>query len=252
MTSFNMYDLGALEKNLFQQKFEVRSFLSLHPKLFFPLVKLAGKNPSQAVGKHTELVIEGFPRSANSFSIGAFQSAQPRRIALASHLHAPAQIIRAAHLNIPTLVLIRKPVDAVVSLRCLELETNYLSTSRNPALDIPLEKYFSNWISFYTRIMPYRDRYVVGLFDEVTHDFGSIIEKINYRFGTNFTIFYHTKQNVDKVHKEQGFHSGPSKKRQFLKQIVRQELESDEIKFMINKANAVYYQFEIFAGKYFF
>ncbi|MCL1469696.1 hypothetical protein [Argonema antarcticum] len=249
MTSFNMYDLGALEKNLFQQKFEVRSFLSLHPKLFFPLVKLAGKNPIQAVGKNTELVIEGFPRSANSFSIGAFQSAQTRPVALASHLHAPAQIIRAVHLSIPTLVLIRKPVDAVVSLRCLDLEINDLNSYRNPALDIPLEKYFSNWISFYIRIMPYRERYLVGLFDEVTHNFGRIIENINHRFGTNFGIFEHIKQNVQKVHIQQGFHSGPSRKRQLLKQIVTQELEDDNIKFIVKKANAIYRQYEIFAGK---
>lgn len=244
-----MYYMGALEKNFVKQKFVVRSFLSLYPNLFFPLVKLIGKQPNRAVEKDTEIVIEGFPRSANSFSIGAFEFAQRRPVRLASHLHAPAQIIRAVHLSIPTLVLIRKPVDAVISFKSLELEVSDTNSYISPGLSISLKNYLKFWISFYTRIKPYKDYYVIGLFDEVIQDFGLVIEKINSNFNTNFFIFEHTENNVKNIHAQQGFHSGPSKKRQYLKAILMKEVENDQIKSLIVKANAVYREFEIFANR---
>ena len=40
--------------------------------------------------KETELVIEGFPRSANTFAVLAFDYAQPDDVKLAHQLHAPS------------------------------------------------------------------------------------------------------------------------------------------------------------------
>jgi hypothetical protein len=162
-----------------RNKHKARSFLSLYPELFFPLVKLK-ESKKLAVGKHTQIVIEGFPRSGNSFVVGAFEAAQPNPVVIAHHLHAPAQIIQAARQDIPTLVLAREPVGAVVSRLAMGLEVNEL---RGTQAFLPsLSQLLRTYIGFYTRILPYQDQYVLGLFEEVTRDLGTLIKKSTKSF----------------------------------------------------------------------
>ena len=80
-----------------------------HPSAFYGLYRLARKDQARVVTPDTQLVMEGFPRSANSFARVAFNRAQSERVRIAHGLHVPAQVIRAARWRIPTLVLIRKP-----------------------------------------------------------------------------------------------------------------------------------------------
>src|ERR671920_2182155 len=89
-----------------------------HPTIFFSLYRLlrTRKDLTRAVTPDTQLVIEGFPRSGNSFARRAFIMAQDEpqiKNHIAHHLHVPAQVVQAARWQIPTLVLIRRPRDAV-------------------------------------------------------------------------------------------------------------------------------------------
>ena len=60
-------------------------------------LQLARRRKGRAVvGPDTELVIEGFPRTANTFAVFAFQTAQARPVRVAHHLHAPIQVTVAA------------------------------------------------------------------------------------------------------------------------------------------------------------
>ena len=54
---------------------------------------------------------------------------------------------------------------------------------------------------FYERILPYRERCVVGRFAEVTSDLGSVIERINGRYGTDFARFEHTPETVERCYR---------------------------------------------------
>src|SRR5215204_2605761 len=92
-----------------------------HPTVFFSLYRLlrTRKDLTRAVTPDKQVVIEGFPRSGNSFARRAFIMAQDETFdvtRIAHHLHVPAQVIRAAQWQIPTLVLIRRPRDAVHSV----------------------------------------------------------------------------------------------------------------------------------------
>lgn len=244
-----MYYGASSKQTLLQLKFELRSFCSLYPQLFFPMRSLLGKGTRQAVQENTQLVIEGFPRSANSFSVAAIQSVQPKPLIIASHLHAAAQIIRASDLSIPTLVLIREPIEAIISLKSLELEITYRFNVEYSGWGACLKSYLKAWIKFYLQILPYSENYVIGLFDEVTNDFGAIIERINQRFQTNFAIFKHTERNVKRIHKMVGFHSGPSEKREYLKDLFIKEIEEDHLIPLLLKAEEIYREFEILAKK---
>lgn len=241
--------IGSGQQTLLQLKFELRNFCSLYPQLFFPMRSLLRKKTIQEVQKNTQLVIEGFPRSANSFSLGAIQSVQPQPLIIASHLHAAAQVIRAANLSIPTLVLIRQPAEAVISLKSLEFEISDRFQVDRAGWGVGLKSYLKAWINFYLKVLPYRENYVIGLFDEVTTDFGLIIEQINERFQTDFKIFNHTKENVKTLHEIVGFHSGPSVKRDSLKELLTKEIKADNLRPLLVKAEDIYREFEILAKR---
>jgi hypothetical protein len=82
-------------------------------------------------------------------------------------------------------VLIRKPRDAVLSFAI-----------RDPISVDQALRYYS---SFYETVERYRDAYVLGLFEEVTEDFGRVIRRINDRFDTTFAVFHHNERNVEGV-----------------------------------------------------
>jgi hypothetical protein len=131
-----------------------------------------GEFPSRA----TEICIEGFLRSGNTFSVIAFQHAQPRVVSIAHHVHAAGAVIEAVRLRTPTLVLIRPPEDSVLSY-----------VIRWPALTIG--QALRGYARFYGPLVRYRDRFVVGTFDEVTSDLGAVIRRVNDRFGTGFVPY---------------------------------------------------------------
>ncbi len=156
-----------------------------HPAVFFSLYRLMRKDQTRVVTPETQLVIEGFPRSGNSFARVAFNQAQNERVRIAHGLHVPAQVIQAARWHIPTLVLIRRPRDAVLSFAI-----------RDP---ISVDQALKYYLSFYETVEKYRDAYVLGLFEEVTEDYGQVIRRINEKFGTAFSLFRHDEQSVNKV-----------------------------------------------------
>ena len=88
----------------------LEKWLQIHaggnPTVFFPLYRLlrTRKDLTRAVTPDKQVVIEGFPRSGNSFARRAFIMAQDETFdvtSIAHHLHVPAQIVRAAQWQIP-------------------------------------------------------------------------------------------------------------------------------------------------------
>jgi hypothetical protein len=131
----------------------------------------------------TAVVIDGFPRCANTFAAIAFQTAQPRPLKIAHHLHAPAHLIQGIKLGIPTVLLVREPVDTALS----ETIRSY---------PVTLYQVLSAYCLFYETAVRYVDRLVVADFHIVTTDFGSIIETLNSKFRTNFGLFEHTPEKT--------------------------------------------------------
>ena len=164
-----------------------RSYICQFPRIYALWIGI--RYPSIALGikRTTDLVLEGYPRSGNSFATHAFMSAQSCFfLDIAHHSHNPARIIQAVKRSIPTLVLIRSPKDCVLS---------YCIYQPNLSFQLGLQQ----WIRFYTVIKAYKSGYVLATFDEVITDFGQIIIKINDRFNTDFDIFEHTEENVKRT-----------------------------------------------------
>ena len=139
--------------------------------------------PENVVGPETELVIDGFMRTASTFAVVAFQVAQPRPVRVAHHLHAPAQVHEAVRRGVPALVTIRAPEESVLSTAVWEPH-------------VGVDGALAAYVAFYSALMPCRDGIVVGSYERVTSDLGSVIEMVNARFGTAFAPFEATPEGV--------------------------------------------------------
>ena len=114
----------------------------------------------------------------------ALQLAQKHPVRLAHHLHAPAQLIEAARRRVPALALIRQPRDAVLS-----------HLVREPWID--MRDAAAGYARFYRCLMPYRSAFVVGEFEEVTHDFASVVRRLNVHFGLRLEEFEPSEANMN-------------------------------------------------------
>ena len=130
----------------------------------------------------TAIVFEGFLRSGNTFSVAAFAVSNGRDLHVGRHLHGAPHVLRAVRLGLPTVVLIRQPRDAVAS---------YLV--RRPTLTP--EDALLEYLDFYRTAWPARGGFVVGLFDQVVSDFGSVLRQVNLRYGTAFVLYESTAEN---------------------------------------------------------
>jgi hypothetical protein len=212
------------------------------PKLFFPW--FAKQNQSLAylcANRDTEVVIEGFPRCGNTFAVIAFLEAQQREVKIAHHLHVPAQIRFSARNGIPTLVLIRDPLEAVSSLIVRHPE-------RTP------KGCLAGYERFYRSILSLKDKFVVSDFKETVNDFGSVTARLNTMFGTSFECFKHTPENIEsvfnKIEKNNQILEGsnifqlarPAQEKERPKEEVKAVLLSPEFKPLLERGEQVYQQ----------
>jgi hypothetical protein len=110
------------------------------------------------------------------------------------------------------------------------------------------------YITYYETSEKYRDAYVLGLFEEVTEDFGQVMKRINDRFRTTFSLFRHDEVNVSKlsagmeVHARKKFGETlwegkvqrPAAVRERIKDEIEYDLENPRRKKPIARADAVY------------
>lgn len=158
------------------------------PLLALPLARARGRG--EMIGDDTQIVIESFPRCASSFAVAAFRLAQePRATRIAHHTHMPAHVLVAARRGVPALVLTREPEAAVLS-----------HVIHTPSVRIASS--LRGYVRFYEPLLRVRDAFVVGSFEEVVHDFGAVIDRINDRFATSFARFEHTEANLARLDRE--------------------------------------------------
>jgi hypothetical protein len=206
-------------------RYRAKHGLGRRPRLYHWTYRLRDGFVERLVTDETDLCIEGFPRSANSFAVGAFEHAQPEPLSIAHHNHVPAPILNATRRGLPAVVLIRDPVDTVISNRGLQLQIGAREGKEMPQY-VPYERQLRTWIAWYERVWPVRDQIVVAPFEVVTDDMGRIIDAVNARFGTGFARFEHTDKNVKAIRGARGYHALPTEERDCLKAQARERFET--------------------------
>ena len=229
-------------------RFRLRHAVRRYPELYIPISRWRYKSyagtdkaemiHSEAVGKHTDVVIEGPPRCGNTFAVVAFQLAQPQPVRVAHHLHAAAQVVMAAKKHVPALVLLREPEECTVS--------------RVASFNVPVELALRDYVRFYTDVMPYRDRFVVVSFQTLTNDYGTAIRALNERCGTAFEPFEHSDENVARcfdvinefyrreAKQPERTVARPSADRQRKKEDVRSEYQAASLAALRTEASRLY------------
>jgi len=170
-------DVGRAVANLV---YSAKVFVAARPA--FAVVTARARRPNLALRRDTDVVIEGFPKSANSFVTHAFRMPQDRPLKITHHTHAAGVVITACRRRIPAHVLIRQPLDAASRIALVRPH-------------ISLRLLLRGWISFYRPLLPWQGRFAVGSFEEVTNDLGAVMTAMNERLGTRFVPFEHTPEN---------------------------------------------------------
>jgi len=156
------------------------------PFLFWLHTRFKPAKKLRYASKEFDIVIDGYPRSANSYAYACFCVSQKKACKVGHHIHVPAQIIRGSRLHLPTILLIRDPEKAIPSLQLFYP-------------DISMANAIRGYISFYSTILEGNYKFVLAEFNEVISDFGEIIKRVNQLYGTYFTPYIKNEFNESRV-----------------------------------------------------
>ena len=202
------------------------------------MLRYKGKRyQNKIIAKDSDIVIEGYPRSANSFSMKAFKFSNGDGYKIATHLHAYPQVIMALRYKVPTLVLIRHPFDCISSYAALRAQAKgYENVKDTFSLSWMLEDY----IVFYSALKPFKGKFLMAEFSQVLDDYGLVISKLNEMFNTEFIPFDHSPENEKAVFADAKTHLSPSADREKIKEHYRTEMEQLKQTETYKKALSLY------------
>jgi hypothetical protein len=213
---------------------EPRLWYFYQPYILWGKVKRKALNPEEIneglLLPDTELVIDGFQGSANSFATVAFKYCQTQPVRLMHHCHAPVLIIKAIQQQVPVLLTVRQPIDTVMSLTS---RWSYISV--NQAL--------KSYIGFYTKLKPYTDQCIISTFQQTTQHLDKIIEVLNDQFNTQFDLVDVGLVNAD-CRKKVSDSPERAARRKALKEENRQELLTQKNQDLVEKAQHLYQYYE--------
>lgn len=155
--------------------------------IFLPiLLRLTPLGTSRQITGATDIVVEGFPRSGNTFTTFALEQAAGHELTIASHVHQPCQIKLALSRGLPTVMVVRDPVSALAS---------YLVYDRRFSIPTVIGEY----CAYHRELVPYAERTLVCEFDEVTSHMSSVVSRINHRYALQISPFDESPSNVERV-----------------------------------------------------
>ncbi len=120
--------------------------------------------------KSTDICIEGYPSSGNSFSLSILRQSN-QSIRIAHHCHSVANLQLALDYGIPAVCLIRHPESAI--------------SSRLARFGGNVEEALREYIDFYEFALRHIDRLVVVTFEEVTQDTAGLLKRLDRETGLN-------------------------------------------------------------------
>jgi hypothetical protein len=133
------------------------------------------------ITSETRAVMDGFPRSANTYAHLAFLYANGKDFPMCSHRHSHQSIRTGVRRGLPTIVLIREPGPPIAS-------SLQFAPESKPATTI------DTYRTFYEGVLPVIDDVLVATFDEVIADFGEVTRRCNVKFGTDFVPYEKTEE----------------------------------------------------------
>lgn len=156
-----------------------QNFLVL--KVFINLLNI--KKKYNLVNNSTDIVIEGFPRSGNTFATACFASANSNSN-IARHHHCISQLKEGLKRKIPTIALIRSPRDSIISflIRRPEIKASFV---------------INEYLVFYNYVKSYYDSLLIIEFDKLIKSHTFILEILEERYPQKFnTNNHHSYEDI--------------------------------------------------------
>ena len=186
---------------------------------------LLGEPREASLLPDTELLIDGYQGSANSFFLRAFRYVQPRPVPLAHHLHAATAVRLATRLGIPAVVTIRDPAESARSVVKRWPYVSVIQALRHHA-------------RYYEALEPEVGTFVLSPFTATTRRPDLVIEAINARFGTAFASRRLTPAELAAVRPEPTFAKRVEEERTLEEK--QEEWERPEVQRWLKAAELVY------------
>jgi hypothetical protein len=161
----------------------VRRFLWRRPAFYRPVGIL--RKRGDCMDRDFDVWFGGYPRSANTFAMKAFELGNPG-VKTRGRLHVPPFVIQALHLGKPGMFLVRKPEDAVLSWAIFAGPN-----SKTSVLDC-----INYYIDFHRILHPRVPDLFIAHFDDVTTRFDEVMNRFNDRFHTNYLPVAHDSKTV--------------------------------------------------------
>ena len=127
------------------------------------------------VTNRSNICIEGYPRSANSWFNRYFKRSNPNSN-IAHHIHLLSQVVKALKYNIPTVVLIRNPLDCISSL--------HVFNNGETSLNLEIIEY----ITYYTHINKIKGKLVLVKFETAIQNPHRAVQAINDKYNLLFNV----------------------------------------------------------------
>lgn len=151
-----------------------KAFVGEYPALMPLYLRLTPEGTTRALSADTQLVVEGFPRSGTTFAAHSLSMAQPIAPKTTFHVHNVAVLRQATEQRIPTVLVVRTPVDCLAS---------YLTWDPRIGAGTVLWE----WIRYHRSALAVSHDLTVATFDQVTTDLPAVVARLNGRFGASFT-----------------------------------------------------------------
>lgn len=111
----------------------------------------------------TDMVVEGFPRSANTYAWYALRRTLEPNLTVRGHTHAASNVLAAVKNSVPTMLIIRNPDDAVASLV-------------QQAEGVSLEQAFRAYSRFHRACYSASEGIYLAQFEDVVQNFSNVVD----------------------------------------------------------------------------
>lgn len=214
------------------------------PVLYENIHKLKSGLNSQFVTKDTNIVIEGYPGSGNSFVAKFVKYRHKGSLKIADHIHLPAQIKQAVSLNKPVLLLVRYPDDAVLSYVAKQILAGRSKGDFHWLSDHDLIRRLRHSLVYYTsyhdQAKNFRNKIFLATFEEVVQDLSAILSSFNQRFNINLDDSPLTHKEQSRYFQGSKYDSDIEKERHYIKNYLKQLYKSTVLREEQESAYKVY------------
>jgi len=182
---------------LYIKRYLKNKFFYNNPLYLYYFKFFVDKHKELFINQNTDIIVEGFPRSGNSFLVFYLKKISKNKINIASHTHHPAHVMKGYKEKKTIIIVIREPIDAVVSL--------FIFYKKKIKFELLIDEY----ISFYNRIFKYKDEFIILNFETIIKNPKKVINIINSKNKKKRLNYSLIKKNVIfnllKVHSKKKF-----------------------------------------------